>query len=463
MSIRARLAAWFALAMLGLMIAGVALFVSRLQQGLLTSVDQRLATRVSSITGYLDAGRLLPGGRLISANGIYAQVVDPQGHVLNTSHGLRAAPLLSASQVAQARRGPASFNETVRLQAADVISREPMRLRAVALPDKSVVLVVATSREDVNTAVQRATVQLIVLCGVVLAVALAGAWLLTRAALRPVERMRREVASMGAEQIVQGIAVPRTRDEIARLGATFNELLRRLREAAERERAFVSDAGHELRTPLAVLKGELELAQHPGRTADELRETVVIAAEETERLVRLAEDLLFLARGDEAPALRLSYFDLVALVDQSVRALSGAARTAEVEMKVTSPEQLVVHAEPDLIRRAFDNVLVNALRFVPAGGTVHLDLAVDLGNIVASIRDTGPGFPPDFAAHAFERFSRVPEDEQDPARRGSGLGLAIVRSVMTRHKGTATAGNAATGGAEVTLRWPQDAGLSPGC
>lgn len=456
MSIRARLAVLFTLAAVAFVIAGSVLFVTRLQQGLLTSIDQRLSTRVASLTGQIDAGRFRPGERLTNANGIYAQVMDPEGTVLNTSHGLTRTPLLTEAQVSHARRAATSYSETVQLEAGDDISRVPMRLRAVPMRHEALVLVVATSRVDVDTAVSSATVQLIELCAAVLVVAFAGGWLLTRAALRPVERMRREVASLGAGRIAQGIAVPRTRDEIARLGTTFNALLRRLREAAERERSFVSDAGHELRTPLAVLQGELELAQHPGRTLEELRETVAIAAEETDRLVSLAEDLLFLARGDETPALRLAELDLVDLVDQTVRALAATARGAGVELKVTAPDRLLVRADRDRIRRAFENVLVNALRFVPPGGVVQVDLALHLGEVVATISDSGPGFPTEFLPHAFERFSRVPEDEDDPARRGNGLGLAIVRSVMTGHGGVASAANGLDGGAVVTLRWPQD-------
>ena len=456
MSIRARLAALFTLAALALVIAGSFLFVTQLRTQLEAGVDSRLITREQSVGAALDAHQIRPGERLTNANGIYTQVLDLSGAVRNTAHGLPAAPLLSGTALAAASHQILTFNRTVPLTAGDDIAQEPMRLRAVPLPELRLVMVVATSRVVVDAAVRRSTEQLVVLCAVVLVLAAAGGWLLTRAALRPVERMRRAVATLPVAEIGEGITVPRTRDEIARLGRTFNELLLRLRDAAERERAFVSDAGHELRTPLAVLKGELELAQHPGRTLPELRETVSVAAEETDRLVRLAEDLLFLARGDEAPELRLAAFDLVALLDQAIRALTGTARQRDVAIALVAPTQLVVCAESDRIRRAFDNVLVNALRFVPPGGWIRVELAAADDEIVARVTDSGPGFPPDFLPHAFERFSRMPDSTGGDHARGNGLGLAIVASVMTTHGGTATAANSSTDGAVVTLRWPRD-------
>ena len=457
MSIRARLAALFTLAALVLVIAGSFLFVTQLRTQLEAGVDSRPITREQSVAAALEERRVRPGERLTNANGIYTQVLDLSGAVRNTAHGLPAAPLLSGTALAAASHHTLSFNRTVPLTAGDDIAQEPMRLRAVPLPKLRLVMVVATSRVVVDAAVRRATEQLVVLCGVVLVLAAVGGWLLARAALRPVERMRRAVAAVPVGEIGEGIAVPRTRDEIARLGRTFNELLLRLRDATERERAFVSDAGHELRTPLAVLKGELELAQHPGRTLTELRETVSIAAEETERLVRLAEDLLFLARSDEAPELRLAAFDLVVLLDQAIRALSATSRQREVAVSLVAPEQLVVCAERDRIRRAVDNVLVNALRFVPPGGWIRVEVAAVDNDVVICVSDSGPGFPPEFLPHAFERFSRLPNPGDADDARGNGLGLAIVTSVMTGHGGTATAANGPTGGAVVTLRWPRDA------
>ena len=462
MSIRARLVAWFTLSALALVVVGSLLFVSRLQKGLLDGVDARLSQRAEEIEPLLGDDVARWPRFLSSANGIYAQALDRSGRVVRSSRGLTEAAMLGAGEVSSALHSPRSSDATIAVRTAGGIEQQDMRLLAVHLPGTSDVLVLATSEQDVDEASRRATLQLAVLSAVVIAVALGGGWLLIRAALRPVERMRREVAALAADRISQGIPVPRTRDEIARLGHTFNGLLRRVRLAAERERAFVSDAGHELRTPLAVLKGELELAQNPRRTAEELRETVAIAAEETDRLIALAEDLLFLARGDESPALLLADVDLAQVIDQSVRALAAIARARGVRVSVDGPPTLVVRAERDRIRRVVDNVLVNALRHTPGGGSVRVTCAAHLGNAVITVADTGPGFPPEFLPHAFDRFTRVrtgagdPADVDDPAQHGTGLGLAIVRSVLAAHGGSATAENGPDGGAVLTLRLPQD-------
>jgi len=175
----------------------------------------------------------------------------------------------------------------------------------------------------------------------------------------------------------------------------------------------------------------------------------------------LAEDLLFLARGDEEPARPLAQFDLVALVEQAVRGPAGRARAGAVSVQVTAPASLQVHADRDRIRRALDNVLVNALRFTPPGGVIAVDVRADDTDVVLTVRDTGPGFPEDFLPMAFERFSRAPgQDDVGAQPSGNGLGLAIVRSVLVGLGGTASVANAAGGGAIVTLRWPPDPGAA---
>ncbi|TAM81351.1 MAG: HAMP domain-containing histidine kinase [Jatrophihabitans sp.] len=449
MSIRARLAVGFTLVMLVLTVSGSVLFVSQLQKALLSSVHSRLSDRLAVLlTEAADrGGRIHP---LLGSNGIYAQVLDPGAAVLTTTRGTDRAPFLTPAQLARIGDRTVSFDGHLQVHAGARVVRTAMRLRATTLPRSGDFLVVATSEADVDTAARRAAIQLIVLCAGMLVVALVGGWWLTRAALRPVERMRRQVARLGVDRLASGIAVPRSRDEIALLGHTFNDLLRRVSDAADRERAFVSDAGHELRTPLAILKGELELAQNPKRTREELLGTVGVAAEETDRLIALAEDLLFLARGDESPAVPLEPADLVAIVDEAVRSVAVMAQSRSVRLAVAAPPQLWSDVDRDRIRRAVDNVLVNALHAVAEGGSVRVDLAAVSGEAVLRVTDDGPGFPPEFVPHAFERFSRVP----DPAVPGNGLGLAIVRSVMTGHGGTATVENATGGGAVITLRWP---------
>jgi len=254
------------------------------------------------------------------------------------------------------------------------------------------------------------------------------------AALRPVERMRRQAAGMAEPS--GRLPVGPADDEIGRLGTTLNEMLARIEEAYERERAFVADASHELRTPLAILKAELELALREGRSVEELQVALRSAAEETDRLVALAEDLLVLARVEEG---RLP------VRPEPLDAATLLRRFGPAE----APPGLAVQADPQRLDQALRNLVDNARRY----GGAHIELAAERinGSVELHVRDDGPGFPPDFLDTAFERFTRA-----DPARGrgGTGLGLAIVDVIARAHGGTAGARNRESGGADVWIALP---------
>jgi signal transduction histidine kinase len=283
----------------------------------------------------------------------------------------------------------------------------------------------------------------------------AGAWLLAGAVLRPVERMRRQTAQISDQDLGRRLAVPSTRDEIAALGTTMNALLTRLQEALERERGFVADAGHELRTPLAILRTELELAARPGRSRDDLVEAVTVAGEETDRLIRLAEDLLLLARADNRQlSLRAEPVALPDLLATAARGAATRAASRGVAVVVHGPSELPVPADPDRLRQAVDNLLDNATRHAPAGSTVDVTLSTPWPGVVAvEVADRGPGFPPEFLPRAFERFQRA-EAARGRDSGGTGLGLSIVRAILAAHGGAATAGNRPGGGASVCIELP---------
>jgi two-component system OmpR family sensor kinase len=299
-----------------------------------------------------------------------------------------------------------------------------------------------------------------------------GAYLLARAALKPVELMRAQAAELTAHDAGEGLQVPKTRDEVSRLAVTMNELLARLHSALTREREFVADAGHELRTPLTVLKGELELAGRPGRSPEELAGTVAIATAETDRLIRLSEDLLLLAQADGPPFLRLAPIDLLDFLQEATQAHQKQAVTRHVTLRVLGSGAAVILADPSRLRQAMDNLLVNALRFSPRDGLIQVTVQRVSENGLEAVRvsvgDQGPGFPADFLPVAFERFRRA-----DPARSyeasasdstsssGSGLGLAIVRSIVLAHGGSVGASNQPSGGGLVSFDLPVPTDLEP--
>ena len=309
--------------------------------------------------------------------------------------------------------------------------------------------------QDAYEATLSQVVRELAIGGVVfVAIAAVGAYWLARAALSPVERLRRQVAAVSGRDEGSAVEVPGTRDEIAALADTMNELLGRLQGALARQRAFVADASHELRTPLAVLRGELELAARPGRGRDELAAAVRSAAAEAERLSRLTDDLLLLARSDEERlSLRLETTDIGKLLARSAGTAASRLVAAGVSCRVEAPDGVLAAVDGDRVRQAVDNLLDNALRFAPRGSAIVLSAAADGSDLGIQVRDDGPGFPPGFLPHAFERFRR-PDTGRSRDYGGTGLGLAIVRAIAAAHGGTATAANRPGGGAMVSLCLP---------
>ena len=254
--------------------------------------------------------------------------------------------------------------------------------------------------------------------------------------------------------------MPATRDEVAALAGTMNDLLGRLQRALARQRAFVADASHELRNPLAVLRGELELAARPGRGQAELAAAVRSAGAEAERLARLTDDLLLLARSDEERfGLRLERTDIGDLLGRSAGLAGSRLAAAGVTGRVDVPPGTYADVDPDRIRRAVDNLVGNALRFAPRGSVIVLAARAAGQDLEIEVSDDGPGFPAGFLPHAFERFAR-PDSGRSRGDGGTGLGLAIVRAIAAAHGGVATAANKPGGGAVVTLRLPGAAALS---
>ncbi len=276
-----------------------------------------------------------------------------------------------------------------------------------------------------------------------LALLLAGlaGYRLAGAALRPVESMRREAAEISAETSGRRLPVPEAQDEVRRLGETLNEMLERLDEGLLRERRFVADAGHELRTPLSLLLTELELALRRPRSEEELQAAIRSATEEVERLIRLAEALLVLDRSGEG-TLRRDEIDAHELLAAVARRFAARAEVEGRSLEVAASGRF--DGDRDRLEQALGGLVDNALTH--GLGTVRLEAERKDDKIVLRVSDEGPGFPDDFVARAFERLSRADEARTSG---GAGLGLAIVKAVAEAHGGRAEAG-----GATVTIVVP---------
>jgi two-component system OmpR family sensor kinase len=452
MSIRLRLALMFAVVSAVVFAVGSWLFVAALSSSLLGSIDSQLAVQLDSAGRYFPAtgtGRAAQGTSAPPAPGEYViQVVDPSGRVRGASADAGRTPMLSAADLAKAQHG--------RLLVSRSDEGESERLLAGPLEHRPGWVAVAGVSLDVrNGTLSDVTRELLIAGAIFVGVAGISAYGLARAALSPVERLRQQVAAVSDRDDAPGVQVPWTRDEVAALAVTMNQLLARLQRALVRQRALVADASHELRTPFAVLSGELELAGRPGRSREELAAAVDRAGKESARLARITEQLLVLARSDEdRMPVHMERVNIRSLLAGSAEHAAGRAAESGVRCQVNARSDLVAEVNPDRVREALDNAVDNALRFASPGTEIVLSARAADRTLIIEVSDAGPGFPEQFLPHAFERFAR-PDSPRARSDGGAGLGLAIVSAVAQAHGGRATARNRPEGGATVTLELPQ--------
>jgi signal transduction histidine kinase len=445
--IRVRLTLAFSVAM-AIVLAGMALLIYvRVGGALLSSVDQTLHSQAAEVQVRSDSDRRLVDPDVTGGTTL-AEIVGPTGRILRaTPAGL---PLMLSARDATRAAGGRTLLSSVQLRTPS----GDWRVLALPLSQSGNALVLARSLEARETTLHRLLRELLLAGSLALLLVSVAGYLLAAAALRPVEAMRRRAAAVTTASSVR-LPVPVARDEIARLATTLNEMLARLESAFEHERRFVANASHELRTPLALLRTELDLALRRPRSTGELERTIRSAVEETERLSRLANDLLLMARADQG-ALPIRS-ETVAVVDV-LDTVAGrfAARVRSLGRGISTVEtQLTVEADRERLDQALSGLVDNALRH--GSGDIVL-AAREAGEFVEiHVTDDGPGIPLGFRERAFERFSRG-DDARN--RGGSGLGLSIVALIATAHGGSAGVGDTDGGGADVWLALPRVSGLA---
>jgi two-component system OmpR family sensor kinase len=449
--IRARLAAAFAVAMAAVL-AGSAFYVYvRLDSRLTLALDRDLRLRAQDLGVVVSRGTpslaLDSGAALVERGESYAQVLGAGGRVLDATRPLGRTPLLDAREQRSALTRPL-YADRSRVPGLD----EPSRLLAtrVSRAGSPAVLVVGTTTVDRAETLASLRDELLVAGPVALLLATGVGYLLAGMSLRHVEAMRRRAAAISAATLDDRLPVPTARDELRRLAETLNEMLDRLEAGLERERGFVADAGHELRTPLAHLRTELELALRQAEGPEELREALRGASQEAERLAQLAEGLLLIARGDrgEVP-LRLEDLEAGELLATIATRFEWRAQELGKAVAVVGEPRVRLRGDRLRLEQALGNLVDNALRY--GGPSVGLAASTRDETVELHVRDDGPGFPAGFLDRAFERFSRP-----DAARSGggAGLGLSIVRTIAAAHGGSVHASNGATAGADLWLSLP---------
>ncbi len=266
-----------------------------------------------------------------------------------------------------------------------------------------------------------------------------GGYFLARKSLAPVVAMSRQAGRIGAANLHERLAVQNERDELGHLARSFNSLLDRLSESFERQRRFMADASHELRTPVAILRGEAEVAlSQQARSLEEYRESLGVLHQEAERLTHIVEDLFTLTRADAGQyPLQPGDFYLDELIAECVQAARTLALAKNISVKSEVAAESPIHADESLLRRMILNLLDNAIKYTPEGGRVTVACRRDADDYAVSFTDTGAGIPAELQPRIFERFFRADKarsrSESDGG--GAGLGLAISRWIAGAHHG----------------------------
>ncbi len=416
-----------------LALAGTFVYL-RVDSDLSGAIDDGLTTRADDLARQLsdsEPGEIELGDRR-SEDGpdILTEILRSDGRIVAASTGRPFEPILDPDQLAAARAEPTYFDAT------DVPGIED-GARLFARPvsgDGGELIVLAGSSTGDRTETLKSLATTFAIGGpVALLIASALGYVLATFAMRPVETMRRRAGEITLSRDGERLPLPAAEDEIRRLALTLNEMLDRIEDALNRERAFVAGAGHELRTPLAILRGELELALRPDRDRHEVEAAMRSAVEEADRLGGIATDLLALA-GSESGQIPIepAATEIDALLDRTRRRYAAAAADAGRSLSVGGERGLRWSLDRGRVEAALGNLVENALRH--GAGSIELRARGTDRGLELAVGDAGLGFPDEFVARAFDRFSRA---EASRTTAGTGLGLAIVRAIAAAHGGDA--------------------------
>ncbi|HEY1176657.1 MAG TPA: HAMP domain-containing sensor histidine kinase [Phytomonospora sp.] len=415
-------------------VGGFAL-VKVLEVTLMNSADAAAQNTAQDVKDLIESG-YEPPDPIPVGNSAIVQVLAPDGGIMRVSPGAdRLVPVLRPEQIERAvqRAEPVTVK-------ADQSTYEG-KLRVHVTEANGYTILVAVPLEDMQHSVHYFKIGLLVMVATMVVVLGLATWYVVGMSLRPVESLRK-----GAEEVrgAERLPLPKGSDEIHRLAVTLNSMLDRLEHARQRQRAFVADAAHELRSPLANMRTELEVAARIGPTPDLLEDLL----SDVDRLGRLTDDLLLLAKSDDPDRLRhrserIDAGDMLTAITQ--RYTGG--RVPVVFTDADGP--LWVDGDVDGLRRAIGNLIDNAVRH--AVSEVAVSLHPDGTGVRISVRDDGEGVPEEDRERVFERFTRL-DDARSRDKGGTGLGLPIVRELVGRHKGSVTLRDAAPGAERPGLR-----------
>lgn len=379
------------------------------------------------------------------------QIISPRYKLLYTTARAGLKPILKPSQLHIAL-GKSLWFQYKRLQWLNKYLMLGSKIKTKK--GRQIIVLVGTSTDSLVDYSSQIKKDLFAIGSILIFLAAVGAWLLTGAVLKPVEKLRAEAKDIFIVDNKARLVIPNTKDELAELALTFNELLEKVQIALDDQRRFVAAASHELRTPLSALKAELELAQKPNRSPVDLAKAIDEVAIRVDELINLAQSLLLLAQSDENMSILSKMpLDLVSLVVSCLKAQKAKAQQLKVDFVLQADPQVIVYVDRIRFRQVIDNLVDNALNFAPVGSLIQV-LVQKLDNqAILEIKDKGVGFSPEIIDRAFERFTRT----SNPTNRkgnGVGLGLSIVKMIVENHEGSIELGNNQFQGAFVRVTLP---------
>jgi two-component system OmpR family sensor kinase len=405
---------------------------------LMEARDQSIKIHETALPSFIRLDRLI-------------QIVDGSGRVLARSANLGAARLPAPSSLLSRLAAGETVFETL-----PDFGEEPVRMVSIPVlrADSPLAIQVAGSLDDAKNVMRSAGLLFVAMSfGLLVAVGIAGTSL-TRRTFRAIDEVVQQARRIGEASLGERLPHPGTCDEIGRLVDTLNEMLDRLEESFQVQRRFTADASHELRSPLSRLRAELEITLRRPRGVAEYEQTLRSCLDEVERLTRLVEELLELARLD-ARQERVPYeiVSLNALLAEVAHRQQALAQERSIRVLIEESQAVAARVAGASLGLVFSNILENALKFSPAGGIVTIHLAAEDPDAVVSISDNGPGIGEGEAARLFERFYRGSAAHAE-AMPGTGLGLALSQAIVRVCGGMIEASNLPEGGARFTVRLP---------
>jgi heavy metal sensor kinase len=460
-SLRAQLTAWY-LALFSVLFVLFALFLYQvLARSLRNQLDAELLSEADTAVALFQDEMAESNGDAVAAShdamtnmrtsGSHAAVLF-EGRVLSSN-----APVTSAELTAILAQAVDAHGRILLLKGVGSHG-EHAAVHSLRLGGRTFLLISAAPLDRI--AHELATVRSALWVAMPLLVALAalGGYLLASRRLAPVGWMAEQARQISGRSLHKRLEIGNAAEELTVLAESFNELLTRLDQSFEGMKRFVADASHELRTPIAIIRGEADVALSQDRSPLEYRAALATILDESRRISRLVDDLLNLARADAGHVrLRLSNFYLNDLLAECCRSVQSLARARGIELTCAASSDLTFHGDEELLRRLVVNLLDNAIRYTPEGGKVSAALACDGGNLRLTVADTGSGIPPEAVPHVFERFFRADKarSRQDG---GFGLGLAIVKWIAESHRGAVDLATAPGNGTTFTVTLPVSVG-----